>query len=376
VDKLITKLILATISKEELLELKTSLDDSKKRDELENYLKVNYNLNLSTLEINTDKAYQETSKRIKFHESKVKTINLNILKYAAVVLVLIGFAWFFKDNIINIKEDNLALVPKDEVITLELSDGKILPISITDNNTITNNDKIISYQSLDTLIYVSEEIVNNTNYNTLKIPNGKKFILRLSDNTLVHLNSGSSIRYPVSFPSHEKREVFLKGEAYFEVFHDNKRPFIVNTDNSYINVLGTKFNISSYQEDEITEVVLVDGSVSFQDKVRLKNEVVLKPNQRAVLENNAQYIDVTTVRASLYTAWMQDELIFRNMSFNNIINDLERHYSIEIENNNKELGNDIFNASFDSIPIKDVLDFFKELYDINYSIRNNKVVID
>src|SRR5690606_36367432 len=98
-------------------------------------------------------------------------------------------------------------------------------------------------------------------YNTLKIPFGKKFRLQLSDGTMVHINSGSTLKYPIKFIAGENRQVYLDGEAFFDVAKDKKHPFIVNADNLNVRVLGTHFNVSNYPEDAVTDVVLVEGSV-------------------------------------------------------------------------------------------------------------------
>ena len=115
-------------------------------------------------------------------------------------------------------------------------------------------------------------------YNTLKIPYGKKFEVQLSDGTIVHLNAGTSLRYPVQFVKNQSRQVYLTGEAFFEVSKDKAHPFTVNTQEVNVEVLGTKFNVNSYTEDVSTDVVLVEGKVSlYKDKKTAENQVYLTP---------------------------------------------------------------------------------------------------
>ena len=118
-------------------------------------------------------------------------------------------------------------------------------------------------------------------YNTLKIPYGKQFEVELSDGTIVHLNSGTTLRYPVAFLKNQNRKVFLTGEAFFEVAKDKAHPFTVSTQELNVEVLGTKFNASSYTEDVTTDIVLVEGKVAlYKDKKENNNSVKLTPGSK------------------------------------------------------------------------------------------------
>src|SRR5690606_25698590 len=128
------------------------------------------------------------------------------------------------------------------------------------------------------------------------IPKGKKFQIQLSDGTLVHLNAGSSLRYPVDFLSEGPRQVFLSGEAYFDVAKNASNPFIVNVDDLEVRVLGTQFNVSAYSEDEYIDVVLVEGSVNLNKKEG--DMVELSPGQKGSYKQNSDSITVNEVNAS------------------------------------------------------------------------------
>src|SRR5690606_24289275 len=116
----------------------------------------------------------------------------------------------------------------------------------------------------------------------LKVPYGKRFNLILSDGTMVYLNSGTSIKYPVKFPNKGNRQVYLSGEAFFEVTENKEKPFIVATDDGMkVKVLGTSFNVKSYPEDGNIETTLIKGKVRNMEQ-NLSKEVDLSPSEKAI----------------------------------------------------------------------------------------------
>ena len=217
-------------------------------------------------------------------------------------------------------------------------------------------------------------------YNTLTVPNGKQFSIVLSDGSNVHLNSGSSIKYPINFLKGQQRQVFLTGEAFFEVAHDQVYSFIVNAQDLNIHVYGTKFNVSNYPEDRDTEVVLVEGSVSLRENLVIgdKPEVYLKPGYMGIYNRSDNNISQEEVNTSIYTSWMNGNLVFRNISFENIIQKLQRHYNVVIINNNKKLARETFNATIETEheTIEQVFNYFNKVYQIEYKIIENKIIIN
>ena len=197
---------------------------------------------------------------------------------------------------------------------------------------------------------------------------------------MVFLNAGSSLKYPVQFLEETQREVFITGEAYLKVAKDSGNPFIVSADNLNVRVLGTEFNVSAYPEDNTTEVVLVEGSVGlYTDAQKQEYETkhtLLKPGFKGVLNKDKNNIQQEKVVTSIYTSWMKDELVFRKMTFNNILKKLERHYDVVIINKNEVLSEKIFNANFGNEPLENVLKELKENYGIQYlNDENGKIII-
>lgn len=302
---------------------------------------------------------------------------INWKKRLAVAASIIGFigltGLFYK---IHFSQNN---IPTD-AITLKLQDGSIQVIEPNEATKLFDVDgQLIGEATANSLFYKPIDNAQELVYNTINVPYGKNFKLGLSDGTVVNINSGSEIKFPIQFVKGLNRAVFVTGEAYFEVAKNKKQPFIVTAENLNIRVLGTKFNVHAYPEDETSEVVLVEGSVALYDKNTKYNAAkatLLKPEFQAKLSKKTNQIEIVDVLTDVYTAWMDGELVFRNMSFENIAKKLERHYNVEIQIENNELAKQSFNASFGKEPLSKVLESLKENYGINYKQQNNKITIN
>lgn len=295
---------------------------------------------------------------------------------AASILVLLTIGLSYQQGFFNSKE---APVLNSNEITLQLENGDIQVISTGKKSQIADAEgNVIGNQNGNKIVYDTETTADKLVYNTLKIPYGKRFELQLSDGTIVHLNSGSSLKYPVKFIAGENRQVFLDGEAFFDVTKDKTHPFVVNADNLNIRVLGTHFNVSNYPEDNLTDVVLVEGSVGLytgKEQFNAEKNTILKPGFKGSFSKINNQIKTKAVVTDVYTAWIKGGLTFRDMTFKDISKKLERHYNITIVNQNSKLSNEKFNASFGDEPIAKVLSYFNEIHGINYTLKNNEVLI-
>ena len=374
----ISKLLIGTISPKELIELKNWLHDPINQADLESYVRDYHDMNLATLKNNVDKAYKKVIEHIDGKEKPKKGLIPNWTKYAAIIVLFLGVVFSYQQGLFSSQTQKKVLIPKEEDITLKLENGTVQTIDLNQTKEVRNaSGNIIGNQNQNRISYSQATPSEALVFNTLTVPKGKRFELELSDGTSVHLNSGSSLRYPVSFQKEGVRQVFLSGEAYFNVAKDKLNSFTINANELDVTVLGTEFNISSYKEDKNIDVVLVEGAVSLSGKNRSKNEVVnLLPGEKASFAYASQDINVGKVNISLYTSWRDGHLVFRDTTFENILTKLERRYNVQIENKNKELGEEIFNASFNDVPIEKVLSYFNDTHKINYTIADNKVIIN
>lgn len=302
-----------------------------------------------------------------------------ILRYAAIALLLLGIGYFFNESNTS-RNTEQTVVIEDHQITLELDNGKT--VVVTEDGTtqiIDAKGKKIGLQQGKKLIYTNSS-TQELKYNTLNIPFGKRFEIVLSDGTKVYLNAGSSLKYPVQFIKGKDRMVFLEGEAFFDVAHDKQNSFKVNAQELNVQVYGTKFNLSNYPEDENTEVVLTEGSVSLsydRQGVQNKEKIYLEPGFKGAFDRTGKTISTKKVNTSLYTSWIDGNLIFRKATFEHIVRRLERQYNVVIIINNDELAEETFNATIetDRETIEEVFDYFRKVYDIEYEFINNKILI-
>ncbi|SHG79195.1 FecR family protein [Flavobacterium johnsoniae] len=292
------------------------------------------------------------------------------LSYAAVFLVLIGLGktiLLFTDTSKTSKE-----------IVLEMGDGRLEYFSGKNLTTLVNDKgDLVAKKFPDEIIYFGKTADNKVVYNTLTIPYGKRFKLKLSDGTIVSLNAGSSLRYPEQFGINGNRNVYLIGEAFFEVAKDKEHPFIVNANQVDIKVLGTKFNVSAYPENPTVNSTLVEGSIQMSETADPSNAVLLEPNQMATWQNNAKKITLKNVDVSLYSAWTKGELAFKDTPFSTIAKIIQRTYDVEIINQNSDLARQNFTGTINisESSVENILDLLKRDTPFNYSIEHKTITI-
>lgn len=298
-----------------------------------------------------------------------------VLKYAAVFVgaVLGFFAW----QMVTMDETTPLVISDDDII-LKTGDNVVKTIDRDGVGKITsNNGNAIASQDKETISYKAENTTGTPQelvYNEIMVPKGKTFKLVLSDGTMVHLNSHTELRFPVSFIKGQERKVYLKGEAYFEVAKDPEHPFLVEANDMSVKVLGTHFAVNSYSDSQ-DFAVLVEGSVAVQNQGMLeKGHTIIEPGQKASVEEDG--IDVKDVDVSEYLRWRTGTLMFHNEPFSQIVKKIERKYNVEVINNYESMNPIRFYGRFDEESIIDLLDTFKESAGFEYEISDNKIIIN
>ena len=184
-------------------------------------------------------------------------------------------------------------------------------------------------------VFTDKNIQAGTALNTIKVPAGQRVEVTLSDGTHVWLNARSEFSYPVSFNG-DKREVLLKGEAFFEVAKNRDKKFIVNTGRCEVEVLGTQFNVEVYNENEFS-TALIQGSVKVTDKSQANESVVLEPNNSVSLNNGK--LTVTPITDSNPYSWKEGLITFKDLHFKDLMKKLEKNFGIRIMIDNHTLDN-------------------------------------
>lgn len=376
-ERLIVKFITNQASQEEIEQLTEWLKHEENLLVFKDFIKVNYAIDTSLNTFDSTEVRKQISERIQ-KENNVfyKRRFSSYYKYAAIIILALGGFYFYNNSHSIIDKPNI-IVPRVDEIVLQFGNGSSENIDTSENKNVTDkNGNVIGKQEKNRLVYTKALAEGDLVYNTLKIPYGKKFEVQLSDGTIVHLNSGTSLKYPVQFLRNKSREVYLTGEAYFEVSKDKAHPFTVKTPEVNVEVLGTKFNLDSYSDNMQTDVVLVEGKVSLYKNQKTKqNQTYLKPGYKGSKEKGQTQFKTEQVNTDYYTAWVKGGLVFKNASFDAIIKRLERQYNVTFINKNKTLGKEIFNARFDNEPIEVVLKYFSDSYAIDYNIDKDKITI-
>lgn len=326
--------------------------------------------------IDVDKNWDELQGMLQRHSKPVVPLWKKSMKYAAILFVLLGMFFLFQQK--QSVNPDVKLAGDEIQLVLENGEVQILKSSGADE-IVLNSGQVIGNQKGTELKYDSDSGVKELVYNQIRIPYGKTFNVTLSDGTHVCLNSGSTLKFPVRFINGMKREVFLEGEAFFDVTKDKRHPFVVNANAVSVRVLGTKFNVSSYAEDKVVNTVLVEGSVALSSTVRPNEKTMLTPGYKGGFDKsgNAAF-SLEKVDTKFYTNWMKGEIVFKGVGFKEIISKLERTYNVSIKNNNKALDGVKFSGAFDKNieSINDVMDAMSKIQPFNYEItKTNSIII-
>ena len=245
--------------------------------------------------------------------------------------------------------------------------------------------RIAAILLLPVLVYTGYITIQNYTYfkdkneqqvfETISSRQGMVSQFALSDGTKVWLNSGSELQFPTHF-SGKRRDVKLKGEAFFEVTKNKNMPFRVNAKDLNIEVLGTSFNVISYDDERQSEVILVEGKVKLTaqgDRVQ-KNFGTMEPGQRAIYNENQKSVVLQNVEVDKYVAWRDGNLMFRDDNMEEVAKRLSRWFNIEIVINDPNIRNYVYRATFRNENLKQVLNLLKISAPIDYEIIENKML--
>ena len=178
---------------------------------------------------------------------------------------------------------------------------------------------------------------------TITVPAGQRINITLVDGTNVWLNARTSLSYPVKFGKNN-RQVVLDGEAYFDVTKDKSKPFIVQTDNYNVEVLGTKFDVNAYSETGEFETTLMSGSVKVASASDSTQKITLKPNNKVYLQDGK--LHVTAVDDYNPYRWKEGLICFKNETFTSIMKDFEKYYGLTIQVKNKNVFKYVYTGKF------------------------------
>lgn len=298
-----------------------------------------------------------------------------IYRVAASIVVVLGVSamlWMRKDKQVEIGiADVETITPGRPVAKLTVASGMVYHLDSLNQVELTsslaeNNGKEVVFKDRQ-----EGDSIGEIKYNKIEIPRGGEYKIILSDGTRVYLNSQTELRFPESFANSEQRLVYLSGEAYFEVAKNPSKPFIVKCEDYAVKVLGTTFNVNSYENEEVSKTTLATGKIEIDMAGKRK---VLKPGQQVVIKDGE--MNVKEVDVEVYTTWMYENFRFQSESIQEIMTKLSRWYVMDVFYVNESVKNYHFTGYLPRYAqITDVLELLSLTTNIKFDVKGKTVTV-
>ena len=302
-------------------------------------------------------------------------------KYAALFILPLSVALVLWQGMKNEAEEehrqfSAVSRPGGERAILKLYNGKTVVLDSTMKSSLIaheanvriemDSNHLLRYSSHDSI-----EMANDNKNNELIIPKGGEYQVVLADGTKVWLNSASRLIYPQSFMGKERR-VVLSGEAFFDVTHDAERPFVVETSRMNVKVLGTRFNVNDYDDNEEVSTTLVNGSVEIVSGGQQAFRLV--PGEQAYGKENE--LEKREVNVRLYTSWIDGKFLFNNTELEEIAKQISRWYDVEIFFSNESVKKVRFTGAIVKFkPLDDLVRMIESTSQVRFSVKGKTIVI-
>lgn len=302
-------------------------------------------------------------------------------KYAALFILPLSVALVLWQGMKNEAEEehrqfSAVSRPGGERAILKLYNGKTVVLDSTMKSSLIaheanvriemDSNHLLRYSSHDSI-----EMANDNKNNELIIPKGGEYQVVLADGTKVWLNSASRLIYPQSFMGKERR-VVLSGEAFFDVTHDAERPFVVETSRMNVKVLGTRFNVNDYDDNEEVSTTLVNGSVEIVSGDQQAFRLV--PGEQAYGKENE--LEKREVNVRLYTSWIDGKFLFNNTELEEIAKQISRWYDVEIFFSSESVKKVRFTGAIVKLkPLEDLVRMIESTSQVRFSVKGRTIVI-
>ena len=321
-------------------------------------------------------------KRIRKHKKRrVLTASVRRTIYVAaslLVFVMAGGVWWSERTVMISPEEGREIVIETTIdrnsVRLILGDNRMIPLTHKNEAIVLGMRGILHSEGLRTLNYKyvkSDSLENVSEYHTLIVPKGERQKVIFSDSSWVILNAQSTMKYPVAFRG-EERKVYVEGEAYFEVTRDEEHPFIVSVKNFDVRVLGTSFNVMSYDDEFASSVTLLTGKVettSGRDTVRL-----LPGEQVSITSDNRMTVQKTDI--NVVVSWMDGKFGFSNERLDVIMRKICRWYDVEVLYAVPGIRERRFTgAPANNMPLKELLEALSTTTNLQFSLQDGVITI-
>jgi len=304
---------------------------------------------------------------------------IKVASVAAIFVLITVNLWFFMSE--NEKQEGLDYVSiiKD-TSDFDLTTGDVTLVLSEDKQVNVHTDSTeVVYDTKGRIKVNSEEIhadeTITANVNQLIVPYGKTTFLTLSDGTKVWINSGSKLIYPSVF-NDKKREVYITGEAYFDVAKKEKQPFIINTNELDITVKGTQLNITAYNDEYQERIVLVSGKVEVNSKKDKATSYNMSPNQLLSYDLSSKETDVKEVDVTMYVSWINGYLLLQSESLDRLLGRIDRHYNTTTRYNKNDIRKIKVSGKLDmKKEIDKILEYISTTAPITYQVNGKEVSV-
>ena len=384
-EKEIHELLLAylrdDISEEEMIRLQGWLDENERHRKLLDELR---DKEVLQQEIGAYASFDTSRRWIQLKEEMDKTprkrrLLLRVWKSVAAVFVAAVAGgllyWQITDSARPVEEQVLVAQIRPGETQAVLITGKgqqLLLQGLKDTCLDITGNETLKISKDGSLEYSLSALSRMPEWHTLQVPRGGEYKIVLDDGTEIWLNSASELKYPAHFVGNERR-VCLVGEAYFQVARNEAAPFIVETRDMDVKVLGTSFNVSAYEDEENSHATLVEGRVEVDDKVN-GEKVTLTPGEQALLQGKEMV--VREVNTKLYSMWRLDRFTFASEDMEGVIRKLSRWYNVNFFFSNSSMKQKRFTGSLPKYSdISQVLKMIEMTTDIKFQVKGNTIII-
>ena len=332
------------------------------------------------------KALNEIAGHEKGKHNKISYLFLNWrVAAASIIIILLSTVTWFQlkspaEQVVKADDKRVPvthdIAPGSNKAILTLADGSQVVLEDAHNGDITRQKNVtISKTKNGQLVYRAGGTVRPAEnkipaFNTIKTPVGGQYRVVLSDGTKVWLNSGSSIKFPVTFVGNE-RSVEIEGEAYFEVAKDKKKPFKVFSDDQVVEVLGTHFNVNAYKDEANIKTTLAEGSVKVSSD-GISN--MITPGQQARLSRKSHAMNIVAVDTDAAISWKDGLFVFNDEDIHSIMRKVSRWYGVEVvfQNDiNEKFGGVI--SKFENV--SQVLKILEVTETIHFKIEKRRIIV-
>lgn len=324
-------------------------------------------------------------------EVNVKTNNYFLKSFSIAAMITVALSiglYFFSNRIVEHQEQFVEINVKNDIFPgknkaiLTLADGSIISLDDAAEGLLASQGDIaITKTDNGEIVYEknkgseSNEVITQSVTNTIQTPKGGKFQIRLPDGSKVWLNSASKLSYPTVFKSNE-RKVLLNGEAYFEIASNKKVPFRVISNGQTVEVLGTHFNVNSYDNEDFTKTTLLEGSVRvILNSNNSGSTKMLRPGEQSLTNAKQSGIKVENADTEKAIAWKNGYFKFKNTPIQEIMREVERWYDVELVYEGEMTTDEFTGFISNDVNISAVLKILEQSGGVKFTVKGKKIKV-